>query len=274
MSSNYLESLKISLNFTGTYKTLFLYPGLYRIKIAGSKGAINTVNDGGNGAVIDARIKLDKMTTFYAYVGGATSFNGGGKGQFASGAASDIRLVNGSWNNFESLKSRILVAGGGGGTDTKDPGGDGGLNGHESIKGHGKGGNQTSGGDGLAPGGFGFGGHYNWTTGGGGGGYYGGGSSDNSNDYGGGGGSSFVSGFKECDAIDKSSTANNITHTGSPFHYSGYNFTNVVVRDGANTGKGYIKIELLPALKVHTCRCKNNMFGIKSYFVIIIMRSN
>ena len=48
------------------------------------------------------------------YNGGGTSGNQGiynGSG----GGSSDIRLVSGDWNDFESLKSRIMVAGAGGG---------------------------------------------------------------------------------------------------------------------------------------------------------------
>ncbi|MFR6022531.1 MAG: glycine rich domain-containing protein [Clostridia bacterium] len=33
--------------------------------------------------------------------------------QELGGGATDIRLVSGEWNDFESLKSRIMVAGGG-----------------------------------------------------------------------------------------------------------------------------------------------------------------
>ena len=49
------------------------------------------------------------------------SFNGGGYGGYGSpygysgGGASDIRLIDGDWDNLESLKSRVMVAGGGGG---------------------------------------------------------------------------------------------------------------------------------------------------------------
>ena len=34
--------------------------------------------------------------------------------------ATDVRLIKGSWDNFESLKSRIMVAGGGGGISYYD----------------------------------------------------------------------------------------------------------------------------------------------------------
>lgn len=248
-----------NFEYTGEFKEFTLVPGIYSFKIAGSNGAANSIPgfaSGGNGAVISAELVLKKMTTFYAYVGGRTVFNGGGKGQFASGSASDVRLVSGEWHSFESLKSRVIVAGGGGGTDSDDKGGDGGLNGYPSAQKRGKGGTQTLGGDGLSQGGFGFGGEISKDSGGGGSGYYGGGSSDSTVDYGGGGGSSFVSGYKECNAISESSTITNITHTGSPVHYSRIKFTNVVVEDGANAGTGYINVKFLRPLNIEfTCRC-------------------
>lgn len=54
-------------------------------------------------------------------------YNGGGYGvqrnnnnsyvhnSGSGGGATDVRLVGGAWNNFDSLKSRIMVAAGGGG---------------------------------------------------------------------------------------------------------------------------------------------------------------
>ena len=69
----------------------------------------------------------------YVYVGGHGAdavvgkdakggYNGGGLGTWdhsddeaagAGGGATDVRLISGEWNNFESLKSRIMVAAGG-----------------------------------------------------------------------------------------------------------------------------------------------------------------
>ena len=69
---------------------------------------------------------------------------------------------------------------------------------------------------------------------GGGGGYYGGGHGVHPGNSwtGGGGGSSFISGYPGCDAIDESSTEDNIVHTGQPNHYSGKVFTNSVMVAG------------------------------------------
>lgn len=49
---------------------------------------------------------------------------------------------------------------------------------------------------------------------------------------GGGGGSSFISGHNGCISILETSTQNNIIHTGSSKHYSGYIFTNTKMIDG------------------------------------------
>ena len=257
--------------FTGTYKSFILTPGVYNFTLAGSNGAADSGGSiGGYGAVVSARLRLTKNTTFYAYVGGRTSFNGGGKGQFASGSASDVRLVAGDWNNFDSLKSRVIVAGGGGGTDSGDRGGDGGLNGLSSTKNYGKGGSQTSGGIGLVNGSFGQGGHYSSSTGGGGSGYYGGGSSNNTYDYGGGGGSSFISGYYGCDAIEESSTSTNIVHTGHSLHYSRIRFTDVVVKDGANAALGYVKVHFLYILNELSSKWNMNRYN-RAHFVSIIL---
>ena len=69
-------------------------------------------------------IQLTKPRTFYLYIGEygkgeysyEYSFNGGGIGQYGGGGATDIRLDPGNWSSFDSLKSRIIVAAGGGGS--------------------------------------------------------------------------------------------------------------------------------------------------------------
>ena len=88
---------------------------------------------GGNGGYTSGIIQLQKDEKLYVYVGGQGSdavvgkdspkgFNGGGLGTWdhsdddaagAGGGATDIRLVSGNWNDFTSLKSRIMVAAGG-----------------------------------------------------------------------------------------------------------------------------------------------------------------
>ena len=249
-------------NYTGSAQS-YIAPvtGIYKIECWGASASGQY---SGRGGYTMGYITLTKGITLYVYVGQeAGIYNGGGQGETSGGGATDIRLITNEWNDFNSLKSRIMVAGGGGGgyysPTTKDgicpdAGGlkgtdaycvytpDGGTN----YSGHG--GTQTSGGkcgstssiyDPYTPdadGHFGYGGignSYNNGSGnmssGGGGGYYGGGHGVHPGDgwTGGGGGSSFISGYPGCNAISESSTSTNIIHTGSPDHYSGYVFANM-----------------------------------------------
>ena len=77
----------------------------------------------------------------------AGGWNGGGSGYASSsgepgnggGGATDVRTVNGSWNDATSLASRVIVAGGGGGGEysgSNAPGAGDGLHGgqRESLK--------------------------------------------------------------------------------------------------------------------------------------------
>ena len=257
--------------------------GYYEIELWGASGGsysnfqpedsnVTTVY-GGNGAYTSGIIGLEKNQKIYVYVGeegtqqkNELGFNGGGAGNNtyghsgSGGGATDIRLENGNWDNFSSLKTRIMVAAGGGapyGYGYSGTGGAaGGLNGYKgtvgtitgNVEGHegGIGATQTSGGTGGAgtntnghgpgnPGGFGIGGSNTYTYGSGAGsGYYGGGSGGANPGQGGaaGGGSSFISGHDGCDAIAESSTSNNIVHTEQSNHYSGYKFVNTVMIDG------------------------------------------
>ena len=110
------------------------------------------------------------------------SYGGGGPGQYGGGGATDIRLLSGNYDNFTSLKSRIIVAAGAGAQDSNDLGGPGGsLDGFNSTKNYGKGGSQKSGGQGTVSGKFGKGGENpnrigDEGNGAGGSGYFGGGS--------------------------------------------------------------------------------------------------
>ena len=261
--------------------------GEYKIELWGAQGGDANNISGGKGGYTSGNIKISANSKVYLYVGGKGSggnnqkssysggYNGGGSTAsqssyesryFASGGgATDIRLVSGSWYSFDSLKSRIMVAGGGGGAyrDASDDvsvhgGGGGGLTG---ITGEvaastsnwtaGTGGTQTNAGNAQCLNsycgrwsGTEYGGYYSSGSfgsggvsvvnlaGAGGSGYYGGGAAIHVY-AGGGGGSSFISGYSGCNAIAESSTENNITHTNQPNHYSGYVFNNSVMIDGA-----------------------------------------
>ena len=266
--------------------------GIYTVETWGASGGISNsypTNDvgQGKGAYTKGNINLISKTNIYIYVGKkgiSTSynyltreydFNGGGYPDVrpfdtygdnlsSGGGATDIRIINGKWNDFNSLKSRIMVAAGGAGGsyDGSEPGAGGGLVGYNGIKATsdwwfkydaGYGANQTKPGqlsfdNYLIIGGFGYGGT---SSGGGSGGGAGG-----SGWYGGsggfvqsgGGGSSFISGHNGCVAIKESSTENNIiqrsdinnenctdgtTDITCSYHYSNYIFTNTVMIDGA-----------------------------------------
>lgn len=292
-TESYLECASIvtpdktewTFDYTGDEQT-FTAPvsGTYKLETWGAQGG----NNGGKGAYASGTIELKSDDNLYIYVGGKGSkndagvaqevpggYNGGGlnHGQnccsrvFGSGGgATDVRLKNGTWNDFDSLKSRIMVAAGGGGTfsdgTANSKGGAGGTLTGKSATGdysdwcRGLGGTQILGGKieessgqycaagtnstytapGLVTGGFGTGGSHgtagNNSTGGG-SGYYGGSSSGHIASAG--GGSSFISGYTGCNAISENSTKNNIIHTGQSIHYSGYYFTGAVMKSGDET---------------------------------------
>ena len=257
-------------------------PGQYKVEAWGAQGGGNTDNiQGGKGGYTAGVLTLEQPRSLFVYVGGAGNqnvtneasvsqggYNGGGNGMSDSGlyriygsggGATDIRLTNGEWYNFDSLKSRLMVAAGGGGayaqenTEWFNNGGyAGGLTGGNGSQVshwgqtycYGQGGIQNSGVSSTSDcsttyasepvsSGFGFGGSNKTGTPatGGGAGYYGGSRSGHVASAG--GGSSFISGYAGCNAITEGSTENSITHTGQPNHYSGYVFTNPVMIDGA-----------------------------------------
>lgn len=285
-------------NYTGDYQEFVAQQdGFYKFELWGAGGGednwnSNLLSNQGRGAYTSGVTYLKKGTKFYVYVGQkgthgitdrntltSTSFNGGGAGMGSSdgddgggagGGATDIRLVSGSWDNFESLKSRIMVAGGGAGGSTvsynfsKISAGSGGFNGigsswrYQNIENpnHSFNATQTTG--------YKFGIGENGTTvgnaggSGAGGGYYGGLKSTDSPSGGAGGGSSYISGYNGCNSIDKKSTEDNIIHTGDSKHYSEIYFVESKIVDGTasvlsgtsnittgNKNDGYAKISLL-----------------------------
>ena len=261
-------------DYTGNYQT-FTVPtdGYYNIELWGAGGTVNTgtsPNTAGRGAYTKGIIYLTKGENIYVYVGGSEinkvennywvsegGYNGGGPGESSGGGATDVRLTSGNWNDFNSLKSRIMVAaGGGGGTyinvsaglQRGDGGAFYGIDAKFSdYSGHGA--TQISGGKpgsvfsgvidpaetenmsgkfGIGGYGINAAGYYGYSSSGGGGGYYGGGHGNHPGNSwpGGGGGSSFISGLYGCDAISESSIEGNIIHTGQSKHYSGKVFYN------------------------------------------------
>ena len=250
-------------NYTGNVQEIRLFPGIYKIECYGASGGNGDGNNSsyaGLGGYTSGILKIEENHNFFIYVGGQGTYaivctggwNGGGSANNvrsasgSGGGASDIRLISGQWNNIDSLRSRIMVAGagGGGGRYSAKGGNGGGLTG---TNGNGStGGTQTSGG--TSNGKFGIGANgptTNYGKGCGGGGYYGGGANAAGNSYyhSGSGGSSFISGMDGCNAIDE-----NGNHTGQSIHYSGLYFTECKTQAGINRGNGYVIITMLEDL--------------------------
>ena len=275
-------------NYTGTSQEYEVpKDGYYYLELAGASGGSPEGASLSYGAKVSGYIYLEKGETLYFYVGkqGTNSntncrtsgyeFNGGGIAKpaktgvcgFSGGGATDIRLVGGSWDDINSLISRIMVAGAGGGSTDGTMytlGAGGTLYGRKPIYSIyqqylGNPGMQASGG--AAPtkysgaqsngtvGSFGKGGYggvsssttTNGGGSGGGAGYYGGsGASGLSNGaWPGGGGSSYISGYAGVNSIEKNTT---ITHTNNTLHYSGKYFIGGKMLEGQNKGNGYAKI--------------------------------
>jgi hypothetical protein len=165
--------IKNDYSMTGNYQTFTAaLTGKYKIELWGAQGEVSSVATG-FGAYTSGEIELDKGQVLYVYVGASGTnggYNGGG-GSYSSrsgGGATDVRLVSGVWNDTTSLRSRIMVAGGGGGHSgynaTSTGASAGGLTGytgtnHPSVGYRGYGGSQTAGGSGSKQsGGFGYGG--------------------------------------------------------------------------------------------------------------------
>ena len=278
ISNSLVLSKATTFGYTGTAQCVVLPAGTYKVEAwgaGGMNGSYNSTGIGGYGAYTAGEIQLPTATSFVIFVGSQPTtrpqrgFNGGGIGgtyysSGGGGGATDVRLVNATWDNFNGLKSRIMVAGGGGGASgygtvggaTGRGGSGGGLTGYSgtySVCCAGgtyhtppTGGTQTAGGKGGFKdvvrengGKFGVGGDkggadYLELGGGAGGGYYGGGGAGTTQHVvgSGAGGSSFISGHNGCDAINASSTSDNILHTGQPNHYSGFYFKNTIMIDG------------------------------------------
>jgi len=275
----YFKKEEYKYEYTGSVQEFIVpYTGDYKIELWGASYQERTQL----GSYTSGILSLTKDTTLYLYLGekpfsclpytecNRNSFNGGGIGGFftqsnymartySGSGATDVRLVSGSWDDFTSLNSRIMVAAGSGVCEGVCAGG--GLVGYVgSDYDNGGAGTQTKGGKATSDataGSFGKGGNGFISTPylpncndafGGGGGYYGGGggrsgSSDTlcTSRYGSGGsGSSFISGHNGCVAIQgennqspKPGCMDGTTDIKCSIHYSGYKFENTKMIDGA-----------------------------------------
>ena len=246
--------------------------GSYKMECWGAQGGGNSSVPGGKGSYTKGTITIEANKAFYIVVGqnGTNEgiiFNNGSKKMprrtsstsgwtWSGGGSTDIRLTihTEEWDNFDSRKSRIMVAASGGGSisyyipQNGKPGGT--LNGFAGTTKNDfrKDGEAATFGTQIKGGlngtgsysrqtpyiGFGYIPVSNEDMNGAGNGYYAGGKGN----YGeytvgvGATGSCFISGHPGCDAIKESSTENAIVHTGQPIHYSGLVFTDTEMIDG------------------------------------------
>ena len=266
-SSNVIEGKVGKINYTTNFSytgecTTYIAKsdGYYNLEVWGAQGGnYNTTYVGGLGGYSKGIVHLTKGTTLYVCVGGQPQtvttasvavpggFNGGGNGfnraysgtytyGQAGGGATDIRIGQ------NSLYARVIVAGGGSGSNNRISGYAGG--GTSGVTGQsGYAGTQTSAGSG---GSFGQGGsattsgsNYRYGASGGGGGFYGGGAiasysnSTNYDKYTGGG-----SGY-----VYTSSTAS--SYPSGCLLNSNYYLASASTTQGTNTGHGKAMITYL-----------------------------
>ena len=292
-----------------------LSKGYYRFELWGSEGG-GSSSYSGKGAYVSGLLKLRKWSTFYLYIGGKDGSNGGGIGSTGNGGGStDIRLINN--NELSGLLSRIIVAGGGGSGSqvtnvykiVSKAGDAGGINGDIGGVEHcnsgtpsnteiPNGGSQNNGGLGgkcnyhpdncpsdYKNGTLFFGGDGGYF--GGGGGYFGGGGGS----YGacaiglGAGGSSYVSGYKDCKAVNnyKTNTFDDYEMKDNSVHDSGLYFHDIKFLSGndktipkldgtvetGHSGDGLIRITFISYLDNNSCYYHKISFSLFSLFILI-----
>ena len=230
------------------------------------------------------------------------------------GGATDIRILHDS-HEIESLKSRIAVAAGGGGAcSTNDnytacsisndsdnsflclnddvqfdyKGGPGGILFGYTYNLLTFGGKQNEGSFGNGSNGVSFDILKGGSIGGGGGGYYGGECIKSIKGFtqyyelGGAGGSSYISGYSGCDSV-LGLPKNQVKHSHSSFHYSGYSFSNIKTFSGldefkspndelekGHTGSGAILLKYLGPVSPNTVFCKRKLTNSFLFLVFII----
>ena len=283
--------------------------GSYKVKCYGS--GIQTTIDSDEinlfGAYTKGIITFEEEKTLYLYIGGYGKFNAlhpdaAPKRGSTPRGSTDIRTNHGNYYDFDSLKSRIMVAASAGGTDSFK--GEYGLGGAlEGLRGLANESISSSSFDNLydnpliAPGGTQTGGgkcddsninsnflcfsgqfgliNYSKTSddagGFGGNGYYSGATYDRGGN--GGGGSSFISGHPGCDAItSNSSDFDHIYHTGQSIHYSNLSFTNTQMLSGHETSyasTGSIIITIIS--QFITCNHNINTINVKQIIISLLL---
>ncbi|EAX97659.1 hypothetical protein TVAG_229260 [Trichomonas vaginalis G3] len=288
-----------------TLYTVNFSPGAYRFEAWGSIGqSWDNIAIPGKGSYTSGILQLHNFTTLYLYIGSISIFNNmniSHNNVHLGGGSSDVRVYvneNFDWFDPVSLRSRIMVAGGGGGAEWRGTiaGNGGGLEGGTGVSGcynnftvcpevFATGGSQKSGGfitsdfwkhaNGL----FGMAAYVKNSIdldGLGGNGYWSGASFDYSG--GGGGGSSFISGYDGCIALEDENSEVPSTKNSS-IHYSGYYFETATMQKGntsmplyysryaygiGNNYSGCIRITILPDYNL-SCEC--NFLNMVSFMI-------
>ena len=312
MSCETVNSKTLTINneclyfpFINSFYSITFPVGSYKIDLYAASGGFtltHQINAPGKGGYTSGILSLKSPTTLYLYTGGIGGnttvgkhdqgkggYNGGADGGYdndncptaGSGGATDIRTISGT--SIESLRSRIMVAGGGGSAGCyiyAGLGGNGGnINGQDGFPTTkhkhpgGKGGSQTGDEKYFGKGQKGEdGSSVNGEAGGaGGGGYYGGLAGESNNDEdsgsGGGGGSSFISGMEGCIAILEDGTS-----AGHPYHYSDLYFTMPNMVSGFNLGNGFAIISKFHFICfIKSCKMMNS-FSYITYLMIFILK--
>ena len=302
--------LRKIFNATESSQKIVLPRGTYLFDCWGASGGdINSIK-GSSGAFVSGKISISEKKTFYIYVGKkgnneiSRSFNGGGRGSSygaSGGGATDIRLVDDQ--DLSGLKSRIIVASGGGGANKHFDGCSGGsggiIRGEDGFKSYNRdvivvptAGTQKSGGKkgytldnnvdyNGTDGSFGQGGdaadNKNHGSGGGGGYFGGGGGSDGPGVTScGAGGSSFISGYSGCFAVNELMTdISNPMMLDSSIHYSGLVFRNIMVIPGSDLKRdddGRVVITFLYSSKCSFVRCNRHELRLIAASIFVIVK--
>ena len=173
-SNTYIFSYPCNSRYECSPYKVVLSKGTFKIECYGAGRVIG-------GGYTSGILCVEDKLTIYLYLGGLSTFptnddnnlnyvfNGGGAGNIQSSSegngATDVRLsYNKDWSDFNSLKSRIMVAGGSGGSECGYGGVGGGIIGGDGQAGNctiyydkgGFGGTNTKGGYGNINGSFGY----------------------------------------------------------------------------------------------------------------------
>ena len=130
-----IDEYQKAYSYTGSTQIFTVpYNGLYKIELWGAQGGGDSSYPGGKGGYTSGEIYLNKDDNLYIYVGqdGSStktvynngwytrpySYNTSSGYSYSGGGGTDVRVISGNWYDFNSIKSRIMVASSGGGSNT------------------------------------------------------------------------------------------------------------------------------------------------------------